>query len=100
GYQFVERFEWISAAEAGFQIQYSVGVDGLSAPMVLLLGVLSVVAVLVSWNIDVKLKQYFAWLLFLETAVAGVFISLDLVQFFLFWELELLPMFMLISQWG
>ncbi|MEX2372964.1 MAG: hypothetical protein WD800_04115, partial [Dehalococcoidia bacterium] len=91
GYQFVESFEWIAAADAGFSIQYVVGVDGLSAPMVLLLGLLSVVAVLVSWNIDVRPKQYFAWLLFLETAVAGVFLSLDLIQFFLFWELELLP---------
>ncbi len=100
GYQFVESFEWIKAGDAGFSIQYIVGVDGLSAPMVLLLGLLSVIAVLVSWNIDVKPKQYFAWLLFLETAVAGVFLSLDLVQFFLFWELELLPMFLLISQWG
>ncbi|MQC17192.1 MAG: NuoM family protein [Chloroflexi bacterium] len=100
GYQFVERFEWIAADLAGFHVQYAVGVDGLSTPMVLLLGMLSIVAVLVSWNIDVKPKQYFAWLLFLETAVAGVFVSLDLVQFFLFWELELLPMFMLISQWG
>jgi len=100
GYQFVERFEWIKAGDAGFSVQYAVGVDGLSMPMVLLLGLLSVVAVLVSWNIDVKPKQYFAWLLFLETAIAGVFVSLDLIQFFLFWELELLPMFMLISQWG
>lgn len=100
GYQFVESFEWIAAGDAGFSIQYLVGVDGLSAPMVLLLGLLSVVAVLVSWNIEVKPKQYFAWLLFLETAIAGVFVSLDLIQFFLFWELELLPMFMLISQWG
>lgn len=100
GYQFVDSFEWIRAAEAGFSIQYAVGVDGLSAPLVLLLGLLTVVAVLVSWNIDVKPRQYFAWLLFLETAIAGVFLSLDLVQFFLFWELELLPMYMLISQWG
>jgi NADH-quinone oxidoreductase subunit M len=100
GYQFVESFEWIKAGDAGFSVQYLVGVDGLSAPMVLLLGLLSVVAVLVSWNIDVRPKQYFAWLLFLETAIAGVFVALDLVQFFLFWELELLPMFMLISQWG
>jgi len=100
GYQFVQTFEWINADAAGFSINFGVGVDGLSAPMVILLGILSVVAVLVSWNIDLKPKQYFAWLLLLEAAVAGVFISLDLVQFFLFWELELLPMFMLISQWG
>jgi NADH-quinone oxidoreductase subunit M len=71
GYQFVDRFEWIRAAEAGFSIQYAVGVDGLSAPLLLLLGLLTVVAVLVSWNIDVKPRQYFAWLLLLETAVAG-----------------------------
>ena len=100
GYQFVDRFEWITGADAGFSVQYVVGVDGLSAPLVVLLGLLSVVAVLVSWNIEIKPKQYFAWLLILESAVAGVFLSLDLIQFFLFWELELLPMFFLISQWG
>ncbi len=100
GYQFVDRFEWITGADAGFSVQYVVGVDGLSAPLIVLLGLLSVVSVLVSWNIDLKPKQYFAWLLILESAVAGVFLSLDLIQFFLFWELELLPMFFLISQWG
>ena len=100
GYQFVDRFEWIKGADAGFSVQYVVGVDGLSAPLVVLLGLLSMVSVLISWKIDVKPKQYFAWLLILESAVAGVFLSLDLVQFFLFWELELLPMFFLISQWG
>ena len=100
GYQFVQEFTWIDADTAGFSIDFGVGVDGISAPMVILLGILTVVSVLVSWNIDVKPKQYFAWLLLLEAAVAGVFVSLDLVQFFLFWELELLPMFMLISQWG
>ena len=100
GYQFVDTFTWIDAATAGFAIKYAVGVDGLSAPMVLLLGLLSLVSVLVSWRIEVKAHQYFAWLLLMETAVAGVFLSLDLIQFFLFWELELLPMFMLISQWG
>ena len=100
GYQFVDTFTWIDSGTAGFNLKYTVGVDGLSAPLVLLLGLLSVVSVLVSWRIDVKAKQYFAWLLLMETAVAGVFLSLDLIQFFLFWELELLPMFMLISQWG
>ena len=96
GYQFVDRFDWITAADAGFSLRYTVGVDGLSVPLVFLLGLLSVVAVLVSWRIEVRPAQYFAWLLCMETAVAGVFISLNLIQFFLFWELELLPMFMLI----
>jgi len=68
--------------------------------MVLLLGLLTVVAVLVSFSIEVRVKEYFAYLLLLETAVAGVFLSLDLIQFFLFWELELIPMYMLISIWG
>ena len=100
GYQFVDRFEWIQGGDTGFTVQYALGVDGLSAPLVLLTGLLSLAAVLVSWNIDLRPKQYFAWLLVLETAVAGVFLSLDLVQFFFFWELELLPMYMLISIWG
>ena len=100
GYQFVERFQWIGAADAGFTVQYALGVDGLSAPLVLLTGLLSLAAVLVSWNIEQRVREYFVWLLLLETAVSGVFMSLDLIQFFLFWELELLPMYLLISVWG
>src|SRR5205085_3076680 len=57
-------------------------------------------AVLVSWNLAVRPKEYFALMLVLETAVAGVFSSLDLFLFFLFWELELAPMFLLIGIWG
>ena len=100
GYQYVDRFEWIRAAGAGFSVQYALGVDGLSAPMVLLNGLLTVVAVLVSFRITDRPRAYFAWLLLLETAVMGVFLSLDLLQFFVFWELELLPMYLLISGWG
>ena len=100
GYQFIDRFEWIQAADAGFSVQYVLGVDGLSAPLVLLTGLLSLASVLVSWNVELRPREYFAWLLLLESAVAGVFMSLDLIQFFLFWELELLPMYMLISIWG
>ena len=100
GYQFVDRFDWITTADAGFRVQYALGVDGLSAPLVLLTGLLSLASVLVSWKIDLRMREYFAWLLLLETAVAGVFMSLDLIQFFLFWELELLPMYLLISIWG
>ena len=100
GYQLVDRFDWIRAGDTGFAVQYVLGVDGLSAPMVLLTGLLGLASVLVSWRIDKRVKEYFAWLLILETAVAGVFLSLDLIQFFFFWELELLPMYMLISIWG
>ncbi len=100
GYQLVDRFDWIRAGDTGFAVQYVLGVDGLSAPLVLLTGLLGLASVLVSWRIDKRVKEYFAWLLILETAVAGVFLSLDLIQFFFFWELELLPMYMLISIWG
>jgi len=57
-------------------------------------------AVLVSWNIQLRPKEYFIWLLLLETSILGVFCSLDMVLFFLFWELELIPMYFLISVWG
>ncbi|MCC6237687.1 MAG: NADH-quinone oxidoreductase subunit M [Dehalococcoidia bacterium] len=100
GYQFVQRFTWIDASSAGFTVQYALGVDGLSAPLVLLTGLLSLAAVLVSWNIELRPRAYFAMLLLLEASVAGVFTSLDLIQFFFFWELELLPMYLLISIWG
>ncbi len=87
-------------ADAGFDVQYFVGVDGLSATMMLLTGLLFVVAALISWNVELRPREYFAWLLVLETAVMGVFAAQDLILFFLFWELELVPMFLLISIWG
>lgn len=100
GFQFVDEFAWIDAADVGFNVKYAFGVDGLSMPLVLLTSLLTVVAVLVSWRVDLRPKEYFAWLLVLETSVLGVFTSLDLIFFFLFWELELVPMFLLISVWG
>jgi NADH-quinone oxidoreductase subunit M len=100
GLQFSQRLTWIDAAEFGFKTQYFVGLDGLSVTLVLLTGLLFLIASLVSWNIELRLKEYFAWLLILETAVLGVFAAQDLILFFLFWELELVPMFLLISIWG
>jgi NADH-quinone oxidoreductase subunit M len=98
--QYVARETWIDAADVGFNVQYFVGVDGLSATLMLLTAFLFVVAVLVSWNITLRPREYFAWLLALETSVMGVFAAQDLILFFLFWELELVPMFFLISIWG
>jgi NADH-quinone oxidoreductase subunit M len=100
GFQFQDRLTWISADAVGFDVQYYVGVDGLSLPLVILTTFLSVVAVLISWSIELRPKEYFAWLLVLETAVLGVFTALDFLLFFLFWEMELVPMFLLISIWG
>ena len=76
------------------------GVDGLGITMVLLTTFLFVIATLISFGVKLRTKEYFIWLLALETGVLGVFTSLDLIMFFLFWEVELLPMYMLISVWG
>ena len=97
-FQFVDRFPWITGEI--LQASYFLGVDGLSAPMVALTGLLGLCAVFVSWHINVRVREYFVWLLLLQSAVMGVFASLDLLLFFLFWELELVPMYMLISIWG
>ena len=100
GFQYTDTFTWIDADDVGFTVRYAFGLDGLSAPLVLLTTFLTTVAVLISWRIDLRPKEYFAWLLVLETSVLGVFTALDLLVFFLFWELELIPMFLLISTWG
>jgi NADH-quinone oxidoreductase subunit M len=100
GFQFIDQVQWIRADFAGFDVKYAVGVDGLSLPLVILTTFLTVVAVLISWSIELRPKEYFIWLLVLETAVLGVFTALDFLLFFFFWELELVPMFLLISIWG
>jgi len=94
--QFEENLPWISA----INVNYHLGVDGLSLPLVILMTLLGVLVVLVSWKISLRAKEYFIWILLLETSILGVFMSLDLVLFFLFWELELFPMYFLISIWG
>ena len=97
-FQLVERLDWIPGET--FQAGYLMGVDGLSAPMVALTGILGLCAVFASWRIEDRVKEHYIWLLVLQTSVMGVFTSLDLLLFFLFWELELIPMYMLISIWG
>jgi NADH-quinone oxidoreductase subunit M len=98
--QYTERRTWVDAQDAGFDVQYFLGVDGLSATLILLNAFLFVIGTLVSWRIDVRPREYFAWMLVLETAIMGVFAAQDLLLFFLFWELELIPMYLLISIWG
>jgi NADH-quinone oxidoreductase subunit M len=97
-FQLIDRFDWISST--AFNAQYQMGVDGLSVPLVLLTGLLGLSALLASWKIKVRVKEYFMWLLVLQTSVMGVFVSLDFILFFVFWELELVPMYFLISIWG
>ena len=94
--QFEEKLPWIPAINCF----YHLGVDGLSLPLVILMTFLGFLSVLVSWKVQLRPREYFIWLLLLETSILGVFCSLDLILFFLFWELELIPMYFLISIWG
>jgi NADH-quinone oxidoreductase subunit M len=94
--QFEENIPWIPAISASFHL----GVDGLSLPLVLLTTLIGFLVILISWKIDLRVREYFAWLLLLETSILGVFCSLDLLLFFIFWEIEVIPMYFLISIWG
>ena len=96
-FQLVERHEWIPA----FGIDYFVGVDGISLLLVVLTGFLTPIAVLSSWtSIERKVKEFFIFLLVLEAAMIGVFLSLDLFLFYVFWDAMLIPMYFLIGIWG
>ncbi|MDE2310097.1 MAG: NADH-quinone oxidoreductase subunit M [Betaproteobacteria bacterium] len=95
--QFVTRVSWIPA----FNINYAVGVDGISVLLVLLTTLVTPMCVLCSWKaIDTRVKEYMMAILIMEAALIGVFVSLDLLLFFVFWEAELIPMFLIIGVWG
>ncbi len=93
---------WINTAIGAFhlKVDYALGTDGLSMIMLILNGLLSFLAVIGSWRIQGRPRFYFALLLILETGVMGVFAAFDLFLFILFWEIELVPMFLLIGIWG
>jgi NADH-quinone oxidoreductase subunit M len=95
-YQFAEYADWIGSA-----IHYHIGIDGLSLFLVLLTTFLTPLAILCSWNsIHENVKGFFIAILVIETAMIGVFVSLDLFLFFLFWEMTLIPMYFMIGIWG
>ena len=97
GMQFEEMIPWMVVPP----VNYHLGVDGLSALMILLTGFLTPLSVLVSWkSITQRPKEFFIFLLALETGMMGVFAALDLILFFLFWEVMLIPMYFLIGIWG
>lgn len=96
--QLIERVPWITAGN--FVVQYFVGVDGLSMPLVALTSLLLFIGVFASWNIEKGAKGYFALLLLLEVGINGTFVSLDMFLFYVFWEIMLLPMYFLIGIWG
>ena len=97
GYTFETNHAWINYPP----IHYHVGLDGLSLWLVLLSTFLTPIAVVVSWKyIDHRVKEYFAFLILLEFGLIGVFVSIDLFLFYVFWEVALVPMYFLIGIWG
>jgi NADH-quinone oxidoreductase subunit M len=95
-YQFVERMPWIGA----LGVEFHMGIDGLSVPLVWLTTLLLFLGVIASWGIEKGVKGYMLLLLLLEVGINGVFCSLDLFLFYVFWEVMLLPMYFLIGVWG
>ena len=97
GWQYVERHEWIPSIGA----EYHIGVDGFSALLILLATLMGAIAVLSSWTaITERVKEYYIFLLVLQTGMIGAFVSLDFLLFFVFWEVMLVPMYFLIGIWG
>ncbi|MDH3590494.1 MAG: NADH-quinone oxidoreductase subunit M [Planctomycetota bacterium] len=97
GFRFVHESGWIESLGA----KYSLGVDGISMLLVLLTTLLGFIAILSSWTaVTERTKAYYAFLLMLQTGMLGVFVSLDLFLFYIFWEVMLIPMYFLIGVWG
>jgi NADH-quinone oxidoreductase subunit M len=95
--QFVERAPWIASAG----IQYLLGIDGISLLLLLLTALLTFLATLSSWKaVEHRLKEYYVFILLLEVGMVGVFVSLDFILFYVFWEVMLVPMYFLIGIWG
>ncbi len=96
-FQFAESVDWIPSIGAS----YSLAIDGYSLLLVILTTVIGFIAVLSSWNaIDTRIKEYYANLLFLQSAMLGVFMTRDFLLFFVFWEIGLIPMYFIIAIWG
>ena len=96
-FQFIERYIWIPS----WKVHYQVGVDGISLLLVMLTTLLGPVVILSSWSaIKERVKEYHMFMLLLQSAMLGTFLALDIILFYVFWELMLVPMFFLIGVWG
>ncbi|GAC1540829.1 MAG: NADH-quinone oxidoreductase subunit M [Herpetosiphon sp.] len=95
-YEFPERLSWISV----LGVNYVVGLDGISLPLVLLTTIMTPICILSSFNLELRPRYFLAMLLLMETAMLGVFLSLNFFLFFIFWEVSLIPGYYLISVWG
>jgi NADH-quinone oxidoreductase subunit M len=96
GYQFVEKYDWYPP----YGISYHMGVDGMSTPLMVLTGIVMFTGVLISWGIDDRPREFFAFLFILASGVFGVFASLDLFGLIFFYEIAVFPMYLLIAIWG
>jgi len=96
GYQFIEKYDWFPP----LGISYHVGVDGMSTPLLVLTGIVMFTGVLISWNIDDRPREFFAFLFILASGVFGVFAALDLFGLIFFYEIAVFPMYLLIAIWG
>jgi len=111
GMHFDENIKWIRITDPPspspgedsvlvMNMNYHIGVDGFSFPLLILTGLLGLIACIGSWGIKKRIKEYFAWYLLLYVAMLGTFVSLNYVLFYIFWELMLVPMYFLIGIWG
>jgi len=97
GMQFVERHNWLPQ----YGVSYYLGVDGFSLLLILLATLLTPICVLATWNdVQTRVKEFMICLLFMMSGMIGVFVSLDIFLFYVFWELQLIPMYLLIGVWG
>ena len=96
GMQLEVNVPWIEA----LRVNYHLGVDGLSMPLIILTTLLSLLSVIYSWRIELRVKEYMAFFMLLETGMLGVFCALDFFLFYVFWEISLVPMYFLIGIWG
>jgi len=94
--QFVEKVSWIPA----LNVNYHLGADGISVPMLFLTTLLSLISIVASFGIEKRVKEYFAFFLLLVAGMTGVFAALDFFLFYVFWEVMLVPMYFLIGVWG
>ncbi|MCC6968337.1 MAG: NADH-quinone oxidoreductase subunit M [Nitrospira sp.] len=96
GYQFIQRIEW--SRQLGISLH--LGVDGIGTPLVLASGILLFAGIFVSWHIKDRVKEFYIWILILAAATIGVFMSLDLFFLYFFYEMSVIPMYLLLGMWG
>jgi len=94
--QFMETYSWIPS----LGVSYTVGVDGISLPLLFITPLLTFLSILFSWDVDKRPKEYFGLMLIMQVGITGVFVLLDYFVFYIFWEIVLIPMYFLISIWG